>query len=400
MSHPISFADLIAPTEVETFFQTYWEKTFLHLNRADKAFYDPILNINHLDMHFVSQQLSPRFLNVTKSGHGFPIEAWTTIGRRSGEAVRVVDPARLFSLYTEGATLVINGAHKAIPSLTRFCAYLENQFKFRVQTNLYITPPGSQGFPAHYDNHDVLALQINGCKHWRLYGFGEQTLPVENKPGEKSPDPAQAPQHTLDLRAGDLLYLPRGYIHDAVTLEEPSIHITLGLLPKYWFHLIEEIAQIAKENPIFRQALPHGLSSAADKADFIQAFETQFAALQQEIGMQTLLDRQTDAFVGDQLRDRQGQFSDLMQMSQLTTASVLSRRTSVSYVVKDREQQISVCFGEHEITIPPLLKSALPTILQNEPFAIGDIKGLITDQGKIDLITEFVRTGFLKIEHI
>ena len=47
--------------------------------------------------------------------------------------------------------------------------------------NVYLTPPSSQGFTAHYDAHDVFILQIAGSKHWRLYD-APLRLPMESQP--------------------------------------------------------------------------------------------------------------------------------------------------------------------------------------------------------------------------
>jgi hypothetical protein len=39
------------------------------------------------------------------------------------------------------------------------------------------------------------------------------------------------PLGRFTLRPGDLLYLPRGYVHEAAANTEPALHITLGLAP-------------------------------------------------------------------------------------------------------------------------------------------------------------------------
>ena len=35
-----------------------------------------------------------------------------------------------------------------------------------------LTPEGAQGFDPHFDTHEVFVLQVEGHKHWRLYGPG------------------------------------------------------------------------------------------------------------------------------------------------------------------------------------------------------------------------------------
>jgi lysine-specific demethylase/histidyl-hydroxylase NO66 len=38
-----------------------------------------------------------------------------------------------------------------------------------VGANVYLTPPGTQGFAPHFDDVDAFLLQLEGKKQWRLY---------------------------------------------------------------------------------------------------------------------------------------------------------------------------------------------------------------------------------------
>ena len=71
-----------------------------------------------------------------------------------------------------------------------------------------------QGFAPHFDDVEVFILQIEGKKRWRLY---EPRNKQEELPRFSSPnfDQSEIGEPCLDvvLEAGDLLYLPRGTIH-------------------------------------------------------------------------------------------------------------------------------------------------------------------------------------------
>ena len=64
------------------------------------------------------------------------------------------------------------------------------------------------------DDIDALILQTEGCKRWRLYA---PESPDDLLPQTSSPDltPVDLGEPFLDtvLRRGDLLYMPRGCIH-------------------------------------------------------------------------------------------------------------------------------------------------------------------------------------------
>ena len=95
--------------------------------------------------------------------------------------------------------------------------------------NLYVTPAHSQGLAVHFDDHDVVVLQLAGSKVWRIYPavcgahlprlFAARTAPRCND--------AAPTEHTLT--AGDVLYIPRGFPHAASTREGASTHLTLAI---------------------------------------------------------------------------------------------------------------------------------------------------------------------------
>jgi hypothetical protein len=85
----------------------------------------------------------------------------------------------------------------------------------------------------HHDTHEVISLQVAGSKRWLVYEPVLE-LPLKNQryrsalgePGEPVLDPT--------ARAGDTLYLPRGWLHQALTTDSDSLHITIGVNVRRW----------------------------------------------------------------------------------------------------------------------------------------------------------------------
>jgi hypothetical protein len=125
-----------------------------------------------------------------------------------------VDLPGLFAAFDAGATLVVSQFHELHPKLMRFCRGLEQVFLHGVQANAYLTPPGAQGFRAHYDTHDVLVLQVVGEKRWRLWPGQPVPRPTRRTPWPGNIEP-EGEAAGITLRAGDSLYVPRGIMHDA-----------------------------------------------------------------------------------------------------------------------------------------------------------------------------------------
>lgn len=84
---------------------------------------------------------------------------------------------------------------------------IELETKGLVRTNLYYSEKSSPGLGCHKDNRDILVFQISGEKKWTLKGHGD-----------------------VLLRPGDILIIPKGIEHQAVT-DSKSVHLTFSMEP-------------------------------------------------------------------------------------------------------------------------------------------------------------------------
>ena len=135
---------------------------------------------------------------------------------------------RVLAEWEAGATIVLQALHVSWHPLAVFCRALEEALGHGVQANAYYTPRGSQGFAVHHDTHDVLILQVAGEKRWLLYDPLLE-LPLKHQRYSAALGEHGEPTDDLVLRAGDSLYLPRGWLHQAETSETDSLHLTVGI---------------------------------------------------------------------------------------------------------------------------------------------------------------------------
>ena len=108
-------------------------------------------------------------------------------------------------------------------------------------------------------------MQIEGKKRWRVY---EPKSESEYLPRYSSPNFSQKdlgkPILDVVLNPGDLLYFPRGYIHqgDTIGLDVHSLHITISAYQKNsWGDFLEKLLpnalqQAIKNDVTFREGLP------------------------------------------------------------------------------------------------------------------------------------------------
>jgi Cupin superfamily protein len=386
----LTFSDLIAPYSIETFFQTYWEKQLLHIVHNQPDYFDAILNLSDIDDFLSQQNLMPESIRLIGKGVDISPTKWTQTSLTArGIATTAADPAAILKYYNEGATIVLNFAQFTIPSLTKACIALEQALKIRFHTNIYITPPQAQGFTMHYDTHDIFLLQIKGTKTWRFYDTGEN-LPTKQQPYRYAPELIGE----LNIAAGDLLYLPRGVVHEAFSTTNATIHVNFTCKPHYGFNLIEDLAKLAEEDGVFfRKTIPHGFSTEAERNDYKHAFKEALAQLIDKYPIETLLEKQETGFVQKQKQDLAGRFINVFEAPDLTLDSVVKRRQGFACLIVETVDATLIQYAEQELKIPNFLEKSI--FFQDKPFKVRDIKGLITPKGKLELAQQLVRAGFL-----
>jgi ribosomal protein L16 Arg81 hydroxylase len=189
------------------------------------------------------------------------------------------DVNQLFHSYHQGNTAVLNFAQCYWEPAARLCSAMEKFFHFPAGVNVYITPRGAQGFPPHFDAHDVFILQVEGSKSWRIYDSWRASPGASasgsGKDGEQDAPVAREllgePRHELRLNAGDLLYVPRGHVHEARTTDSSSIHVSISVRAYTWSDLIAElVASESLDDAELRAALPVGFSDSETALELIE----------------------------------------------------------------------------------------------------------------------------------
>ncbi|KAK1418374.1 hypothetical protein QVD17_27517 [Tagetes erecta] len=152
------------------------------------------------------------------------------------------DILRCEEAYNDGYTFALRGMEyhfKDIAAVSEGLSCLFGQPSTGV--NMYLTPPNSQGLARHRDDHCVLVCQIRGVKRWKVFSNPCPWLPrlyenvdLEGEIGDEIIDGYTE----FILREGDILYIPRGFPHEACTITDDdetngnaefSLHLTLAI---------------------------------------------------------------------------------------------------------------------------------------------------------------------------
>ncbi|GGC32159.1 hypothetical protein GCM10011504_07940 [Siccirubricoccus deserti] len=264
----MTLAELLAPVTPEQFFTEYHDRKPLCI-RGGLAKFAHVLSwrqINRLlDMtHIWSSQSLQLVLD------GTPVLAEQYCGRatsRDNTPVLQPEAARVQDWVKRGASLVLNDVDSLTPGLAAVSAALENAGLGKAQANVYVSWQSHKAFPAHYDTHEVWAVQVEGEKSWNIWD-GRAEWPIPH-PAFRSQSQAHHEQakgrlrEKLLLKAGDLLYLPRGWYHDALAEAPASVHVTYGVHAPLGIDLLTILMDRALGDAEFRKALPRQDGSAA-----------------------------------------------------------------------------------------------------------------------------------------
>jgi ribosomal protein L16 Arg81 hydroxylase len=253
----MAFADLIGSVPREAFFADYWERRPLHIRRSDGGYYDSLLTRTAVETVIASGGVRYPAVQLTRDGRYIPPEAFT---QKVEGLAGALDQDRLAALYRTGATISMPYFHLAWKPLADFAAAIEAELDHPVQTNVYVTPGGCQGFGPHYDTHEVFVLQIAGHKRWRVHA-PPAPLPHNTQPFSAQPLLPTPQVFEVDLNPRDQLYLPRGFVHSTATSRASSLHVTLGVTVFTWVELLAEWFQASKMYPRYRRALPPGFAN-------------------------------------------------------------------------------------------------------------------------------------------
>jgi lysine-specific demethylase/histidyl-hydroxylase NO66 len=113
----------------------------------------------------------------------------------------------------------------------------------------YLTPPDSQGIAPHHDDVEVFILQTQGSKSWQLFAPQRE---LSHKYEKTPPGTLGKAMMEVTLEQGDLLYIPRGVIHQAKATADFSTHLTVSTY------------QAQSYGDLLQAALPAALSRAMD----------------------------------------------------------------------------------------------------------------------------------------
>jgi bifunctional lysine-specific demethylase and histidyl-hydroxylase NO66 len=297
------------------------------------------------------------------------------------------DVERVAAEWEAGATIVLQALHVNWHPLAVFCRQLEEALGHGVQANAYWTPRGSQGFAVHHDTHDVLVLQVAGEKRWLLYDPLLE-LPLKHQRWSTALGEPGEPGDDLTLRAGDTLYLPRGWLHQAETSASDSLHLTIGITAYTWLDAVRAALAECEDELPFRRGVAAGPDGSEELLD----------RLRDRLGPEDVERRRRRRFLDGRRPIREDALTQLRALERLDGETLLERRPTVVADLEENGDRVALVYEGREVRFPAHARADLVACVEaDEPFRADDLPGELDAAGRLVLVRRLVREGFLRI---
>ncbi|WKU07159.1 cupin domain-containing protein [Micromonospora sp. HUAS LYJ1] len=197
------------------------------------------------------------YVNVFHHGEGLHPARFTADDR--------VAPASVQLLLDQGCTIQLRELNRWFPPLSAICASIQAETGYSGYVTAFITPPSAQGLDYHWDQYLGIVVQLDGAKTWELFApkvdapYRDHSMSTNLWRDEWVEQWRQAgPDQTVKLAAGDVLVLPRGWVHNPHSLDatKTSVHLTFVLKERVPLWIAERLIGSAIRDPRFRAVIP------------------------------------------------------------------------------------------------------------------------------------------------
>ncbi len=235
---------LLAPLTVGEFRGILRERSFIFQRGEDTNRFANLLNwatLRHVVENGIFPAADVRIMRASKLLSG--------LAYLDGKKV---DAEKLATLMRGGASLITQPINAYVPALRALCESAREQVSDYVWAGAVAQTGSGGALTIHYDAEDLIILQLEGTKRWRIYsptvmypvaGAKPLGLPSENL--------------VLDevLRPGDLMFLPAGFWHVCENGPDLSLHGVIFFRASTGLLAMNSLLDKLKEDLAFRAPL-------------------------------------------------------------------------------------------------------------------------------------------------
>ena len=378
------FASLIAPLGKDAFFARYWEKKPFLIKRNRPDHFGSLITLADLDGLIGKRLFRDNEIRIAKDGVMKPFAAFSLNG--------IVDRSAVLREYAQGATVVFEHLNRHHLALGKALARCEAELQIPFRANSYLTPSRSTGFARHYDTHDVMVLQVAGSKTWQIYS---DPLPLPHEEqffaphwGDKATLIAE-----LTLEPGDVLYLPRGYVHSASANEATSLHVTIGIRSMTLRDVtVSAMKKAALADPALRRVARFRDPRRAEALEHTRAC---LHALADRVDLRALFDDVLYSMIRKRVRPMDGRLLDRLAPPAIEHGTRLQLRPDCLMHLFERNGRLSLLADGKAIAFPNGVQQALGHVRQADSFTAAELSSL-EHESRLILVRKLHAEGLLQ----
>ena len=250
---PTSLEEVIAPLTLDEFLGFLRRRELVYCSGGDECQFKSLLNWESL-LERIRAGAYPRGFadfRIVKESKNISAAHWFI--RTPVDDSTKVDIAKLEEFLASGYSLVITPIQPHVPVLAKLADNLAATLREQIKIGVVVTTGAGGAFKLHFDPEDLIILQVEGTKRWRIYG------PVVANPVIGMPPPPAPPENDpiFDeiLKPGDMLFLPAGYWHHCENGPGRSMHLGIFLIPPTYLHVAKALVSRLVSDEKFRLPL-------------------------------------------------------------------------------------------------------------------------------------------------
>lgn len=388
LAPPWSFASIIHPITPAAFCSDYWGERPLHIARGRTDFYARLITLADVERYLSMQEIFIRHsVTMPRQGYGIPDPPPVSI-------------SELYERMLDGSSLRMRRMECFIdPSAPVLCLLRGMDLALqhpRESLSCYVAPPNAVGLGPHHDETEIFTLQISGMKRWRLYHRIDSDCP-----GIHTPEQLSEPVHDFILEAGDLLYLPHGWVHE-VTSEAPAFSLTIVFDPIKWSAVLDVlVAKLVATSP-FMAPMPAGVLLGRHRTDLRRQLEGRVALIRDALATMSVdevVDIIAPKLVGRMTLPPEAHLDALFHLDRITLETVVDKRPGMAcHLTWSDDRAVLILPGGYTLQASLRAEPALRSILAaDRPFRVAEMHDTLGGPAKLVLAKKLMTCGLLRV---
>lgn len=222
-----SLAELVPGLDLAAFAQAT-DSAPLTISRFESASIVERLDpIGFLDRYLgATHLLSPGQIRLARSRELAPSVDYLTARREWPIGRSIVNQAGLIRALRSGHSVILDGLDGYWSELAEITCCFERVFGWKFNVNGYLSATPTQAFGTHWDDHEVVIVQLINSKRWAIAPPENPSMVASLHPNENR----VTMEATWDglFTVGMGMYIPRGWAHAVQATEGLTFHITVS----------------------------------------------------------------------------------------------------------------------------------------------------------------------------